>query len=411
MYLARPERFELPTTWFEARCSIQLSYERIFLRAQLYLKIVHLSCTSEIQVSTISIVLVVRAIVFVAGPCLFLSRFYLNVRYTSAMDTESKLIALLAGGELCSGTDIGNQLGVSRVTVKKRISSLIKQGLPVTALPGKGYCLKPGADLLSDSLILSMIPAPLREQIEEVEVHQSLASTNQYLGAMTLTKVDRLHAVLAESQSKGKGRRGQGWLTTPYRNLMLSAGWRYGQWPTNPAALSLAFSVAVHKAIVDAGATGALIKWPNDIFLDGAKLAGLLVDAVGEASGECDLVFGVGVNLYLDAKVGKLIDQDWAHLQSVESADMSRNQMAANILANLIEMLSLYKDQGFAPFVRYWNEHAAYMGQAVRLFNDEVEYQGILKGVDETGELILEGIDAKNYRFARADISLRPLEQ
>jgi len=326
------------------------------------------------------------------------------------MDIESKLIDLLSTGDICSGTEIGSQLGISRVAVKKRISSLIEQGLPVKAWPGKGYCLKSGTDLLLKNLILDSIPASLREQIERVEVHQSLQSTNQYLSAMTPARTGKLHAALAESQPAGQGRRGRSWIATPYRNLMLSAAWRCAQWPENPSALSLAFAVVVHRAIVDAGATDALIKWPNDILLNNAKLAGLLVEAGGEASGSCDLVFGVGVNFYLDPATGKKIDQDWAELSSVASVDLSRNQMAANILSNLIEALNLYESDGFAPFEEYWNIHAAYVGQSVRLFNREKEYQGVLKGVDESGVLMLDGIDSETYRFTQADISLRPLE-
>ena len=343
-------------------------------------------------------------------PGIFLSRFPVNVRYTFAMSIESKLIDMLSTGAVCSGTEIGSQLGISRVAVKKRISSLIEQGLPVTAMPGKGYCLKPNTDLLSENQILGAIPKTFADQIERVEVHQSLASTNEYLRDNGPSVSGKASVVLAESQSGGKGRRGRGWATTPYRNLMLSVAWRYEQWPANPAALSLAFAISVHQAIVNLGAEEAIIKWPNDILLNGGKLAGLLVEAGGEASGACDLVFGVGVNFYIDPETGKQIDQKWEHLASVESTDMSRNRMAGNILTNLIEALNLYENDGFAPFAEYWNANAAYVGQRVRLFNDEDEYQGVLKGVDETGVLILEGLDSKTHRFTQADISLRPLD-
>lgn len=325
------------------------------------------------------------------------------------MNIESKLIDLLSSGAICSGTEIGAQLGISRVAVKKRISQLIEQGLPVVALPGKGYCLEQNADLLSESQIRNAIPDAFGEQIDQIEVHQSLSSTNEYLRENSPKETGKARAILAESQPGGKGRRGRGWVTTPYRNLMLSVAWRYSQWPVNPAALSLAFAVSVHQALLESRVKEATIKWPNDILLNDRKLAGLLVEAGGEASGACDLVFGVGVNFHIDPATGNQIDQDWVHLTSVDSVDMSRNQMAANILTNLIETLMLFQTDGFAPFAEYWNSHAAYVGQSVRLFNDEKEFQGTLKGVDETGVLILDGFDSETYRFTQADISLRPL--
>ena len=327
-----------------------------------------------------------------------------------SMTIESKLIELLATGETHSGTDLGAELGVSRVAIKKRISALINQGMPVEAIQGKGYRLRPGADLLSDSQIKKSLTASVAERIEEIEIHQTLASTNAYLKSLPAPQSGMARVVLAEAQPEGKGRRGRNWVTTPYRNLMLSIAWRYRQWPRNPAAMSLAFGVAVHQALVDSGVTDVQIKWPNDILLGGKKLAGLLVDAGGEASGACDFVFGVGINFYLEPETGKRIDQEWGHLFSIDPAGMSRNQMAASIVSNLVEALILYESEGFAPFMPYWNENAAYVNHPVRLFNESDELSGVLKGVDDAGVLVLDGFDGKEHRFTQSDISLRPLE-
>ena len=328
------------------------------------------------------------------------------------MSSESQLIDLLASGEVCSGTEIGAALGVSRVAVKKRITSLCDKGMPVTAIQGKGYRLIPDADLLSDMQIRSRLARLDRSAVSElasIEVFQQCASTSGYLKTQELPTDGGVRVVLTEHQPEGQGRRGRGWQTTPYRNLMMTLGKRLSSWPPNPAGLSLAFAVAVHQVIATAGAKTARIKWPNDILVDERKIAGLLVDASGEASGGCDLLFGVGINFFIDAQTGGKIDQPWHDMKSLKNADMSRNQMAAGIIANMVETLDIYEAQGFKPFQDYWNTHSAYVGEDVRLFNQQAEYRGSLRGVDENGVLTLDGIDKKQYQFTQADVSLRPL--
>lgn len=327
------------------------------------------------------------------------------------MNVELKLLSVLTEGGVHSGTAIGERLGVSRVAVKKRIDQLRKRGLPVDIVPGKGYRLSSGISLLSEPAILAALPRFVQEKLQSVEVHQSLPSTNRYLREAEPQKAGRAHAVLAESQPEGQGRRGRGWIATPYRNIMLSISWYCETWPNHPAGLSLAFAVAVHQVLsgyLPKDSADLKIKWPNDILLNGRKLAGLLVDASGEASGGCKLVFGVGINVVIADQDSTEIDQPWAQLQQPDSPALDRNLIAADVVSSLVEAICLYESQGFEPFRAYWNEQAAYVGRAVRLSNEQHTFDGVLKGVDETGALILETSSGERLSFTQADISLRP---
>ncbi len=306
-----------------------------------------------------------------------------------------------------SGTSLGERLDISRVAIKKRIDRLEAAGFPVEAVPGRGYRIAEGFELLSaDRLQQHLRPV---EGIEcAIDIFQSLPSTNQYLGDVDVQDGE-LRAVLAESQPAGQGRRGRTWISSPYRDLMLSIGYRYPVWPENAAGLSLTFSVAVHRALTTLGADSVQIKWPNDLLSNGKKLAGLLINVTGEPGRELNLVMGAGINLATDPALLVDLDQPATSLLELGAGPLSRNQLAAEILSNTAEMLVLYSETGFAPFAEYWNGNCMYQGQMVRLFAAGAEHRGILQGVNELGVLCLSTPQGQ-MKFSSAELSLRPIE-
>ena len=122
-----------------------------------------------------------------------------------------------------SGTQIGEALGVSRVSVQKRVQALVDAGLPLNAVPGKGYSLDSGVSLLSAKLIGAHLDVELCESIEILQV---VESTNSHLLSQEVLS-NRAKLCVAESQSAGRGRRGNHWQSTSYRNVMLSISWGF----------------------------------------------------------------------------------------------------------------------------------------------------------------------------------------
>ena len=324
------------------------------------------------------------------------------------MPDSSDLIKLLAVPGVHSGTDLGERLGISRVAIKKRIDRLQAAGFPVDSVAGRGYQLKPGVELLSAQAISEKLVLANTAMQPDIQWFHSLDSTNRYLEQQDLV-ANRLQVVVAESQPEGQGRRGRAWVASAYKNLMLSIGYRYPAWPQNTSAISLAFAVAVHRALVGLGAASVQLKWPNDIVANNSKLGGLLVTASGEAGGELSLVLGVGINVDLAADLLQQIDQPAIDLRRLDAAHITRNQLAAEIISNTAEMLSLYPESGFQPFADYWNSHAIWIGQQVRLFDGAQEYCGELQGVDANGELCLLDKQGHIGKFNSAELSLRPL--
>jgi len=315
------------------------------------------------------------------------------------------LIDLLAKPGIHSGTALGERLGISRVAIKKRIDRMVADGVPVESVASKGYRLSEGVELLGVERILDHID-PSAHSTMDLEVFSTLDSTNAHLANKPQVP-GRLGVAVAETQPLGQGRRGRQWVSSPYRNLMLSLSHVYEAWPQNPSGMSLAFSVSVHSALASLGVHEAGLKWPNDIIARGSKLGGLLVLASGEADGELKVVMGVGLNLELSQDDRQHIDQPAIDLKDL-GCQVSRNQLTAQIIINVQEMLKIYPQAGFGPFADYWNQNACFINEQVRLFDGTDEYKGELLGVDKDGQLQLNTADGIR-KFNTSELSLRKL--
>ena len=326
------------------------------------------------------------------------------------MTTEDFLLEQLRQPGYLGGDKLGEKLGISRVAVSKHMAALRKKGLPLVSAPGKGYRLEEGVELLQRENILEYIDPQHKARITEIHIHQQLASTNQWALDQEFF-LDKAIVCLAESQLSGRGRRDRQWHSTAYRNLMYSLSWRFVSWPPSLPAISLLAGLVVAEALELCGVADVQIKWPNDIYLKGKKLGGLLVSAKGEASGACDVVIGIGINHHILEKDGKNIDQDWIDLNSL-GLEVSRNRLTALITEGLIDLLPKFEQKGFAPFKDAWNSRGLYIDQRVRLFDsthpDAEELRGICRGVDDLGVLQIETGSDSIIEIRDAEMSMRP---
>lgn len=334
------------------------------------------------------------------------------------MTTRVEILRALADGKLHSGVDIGRRLGVTRAAVSKGVKALIANGLSVHAVPGIGYRLEVPFTPLDRRAILHQLDAaaiPLRR----IEVLETVDSTNGYLLAQALADPEPSGMVcLAESQPHGRGRRGKSWVATPFENLALSMAWRFAVGPAMVAGLSLAAGVGVARALERYGVSGIGLKWPNDILwgAPGAareerKLAGLLVDVHGEASGPCTVVLGVGVNCRIAAADAKRIDQPWVDLHTITGQTPDRNRLAALLIEELHETFTTFAESGLAAFQGDWNRRHLYAQRTVRVSRGEAWFDGAVEGIDEHGALRLRDAGGQIHVFHSGEVSLRRTPQ
>lgn len=321
------------------------------------------------------------------------------------MSTRHDLLALLADGAFHSGTALGDRLGVSRAAVNKAVQALIEAGVEIHSIPGRGYRLDEPFTPLSGDTIRALLRVHGIEL--ELEVLEATDSTSQHLLRAPAGEVRGARACLAEMQSAGRGRRGRGWVATPFHNMLLSVGWRFESGPAALAGLSLAAGVAVLRALEAFGVARAGLKWPNDILIDGRKLAGLLVDLRGEAAGPSFAVLGLGLNVHIAAAEAAQIDQPWASLREWLPAPVDRNRLAALLFGELAAMLAEFERSGFAAFRAAWERRHVFAGQTVRVRQAHGDAVGVVVGIDEHGALQLREASGAVRTLHSGDVSLR----
>jgi BirA family biotin operon repressor/biotin-[acetyl-CoA-carboxylase] ligase len=326
------------------------------------------------------------------------------------MSGRVELLRLLADGELHSGEELAAALDVSRAAVWKRLQQLEEWGLALEARAGSGYRLEAPLDLLDAAAIEGGLPQAARDMLRQLEVHESLPSTSDRLLAVTDLPAGRFDACLAEFQSAGRGRRGRQWVAPFASGLCLSVSWSFRDAPAALGALSLASGVAALRALGRAGFGGLSLKWPNDIVHGDAKLGGILIDLRGEAAGPAYVVVGIGINVRLPRSARDRLAADG--VAAVDLASLgdppARSRLAALLIAELAQALVEFGARGLSAFEGEWSQADALAGRPVRVLQGSEALEGVARGVDGDGALLLE-VGGHRRRVLSGEVSVRPV--
>lgn len=318
---------------------------------------------------------------------------------------QQKLISILADGQFHSGEDLGKVLGVSRTAIWKSLKPLADWGLQLESVKGKGYRLAKPLDLLSTDAILRQVQAEARSLLGSVTVFAATDSTNlQAIQALQRGEAVSGSLYLAECQTAGRGRRGRVWQSPYAANIYMTLVWRYFTGAASLEGLSLAVGLALLEALQKLGLNDARLKWPNDVLVQGKKLAGILIELQGDPSAECEVVIGVGLNVAMQTDE-VLIDQPWTDLEQ-HLGMVSRNQVVAEMINALLPMLDSYAEQGFVAFAERWRALDAFKDAPVWLQVGEKRIAGIARGVDARGALQLETSQGVQV-FSGGEVSMR----
>ncbi|MBC8954971.1 bifunctional biotin--[acetyl-CoA-carboxylase] ligase/biotin operon repressor BirA [Xenorhabdus sp. PB62.4] len=315
------------------------------------------------------------------------------------ISTPLKLIKVLSDGEVHSGQQLGQELGMSRAGINKHIQTIREWGVEILTLPGKGYRFPAPMNLLDKNAITNYHPS------DRIEVIPVIDSTNQYL-LDKLSELDSGDACVAEYQYAGRGRRGRQWVSAFGRNLYLSMYWRLEQGPAAAIGLSLVVGIVIAEVLNRQGAAERVkVKWPNDLYLDDKKLAGILVELTGKTGDAAQIVIGIGINISMSSEQQKSINQRWTNLQQA-GMTIERNKLIAEIIAKLKETLTQFENEGLSPFIPRWLKLDNFINRPVKLIIGEQEIHGIARGIDQQGALLLD-INGVITPYIGGEISLR----
>jgi len=316
-----------------------------------------------------------------------------------------QILALLADGAVHSGEELGRALGISRTAVWKQLKKLDGYGIQVQTVKGRGYRLENGLELFDRAAIDRHLSASARELLGELDLCGSVDSTNTRV--LQRAQNGGAHGVvcLAEHQSAGRGRHGRAWISPYGRNIYLSAVWEFGGGAAALEGLSLVIGVAIVRALQALGIDDVQLKWPNDVWWQEQKLAGILLEMTGDAAGPCQVVVGVGINVAMLPAEAAAIDQAWASVASIRN-DVSRNRLAAELINQLLPILANFEDTGFAPYHEAWEAANGLRGREVEVRVGDAVSRGVVAGVNAAGALRLQGSSGEQL-FYGGEASLR----
>ena len=316
---------------------------------------------------------------------------------------------LLAGGRKASGQEMGLRLGVSRSAVGKAVEGLRAQGFVITARPRAGYCLErepeaPLAARLEARLPAGCLGLPL--------VHYSaIDSTNLQARRLAETGAPHGACLVAEHQSAGRGRLDRRWTAPDGACLLFSLLLRPEALPlaevfslTNLAAL------AVCQALEELCALAPAIKWPNDVYLDGRKLAGILTEFTARAERLDYVVVGVGLNVNLDPARLAELPAPANSLFAASGRNWDRALVLAAILTKADALYAQLLAGGREVLGQEYNRRSWLTGRRVTVRDGERVLEGLALGVAADGALLLEQSPGQVTTVRHGDVSLLSIQ-
>ncbi len=318
-------------------------------------------------------------------------------------NTDSKILAQLSQGKLVSGEEIGEALGVSRAYVWKRISALKEQGLRVLSVPGEGYRLPPGYEVIQPSVLTEYLTRPL----PLLRCCWSLPSTNVAAAALAEAFPTDEFLLLSEMQTAGRGRRGKHWHSPLGADLYLSYKVSFESGATALQGLSLVIGVAIVTALRRLAPQAELsLKWPNDIYYEGRKLSGILVEVCGDVNGLCHAIIGVGVNASFTSE--NTVEQPVASILEV-LPDVERHQWVAAIINEIRQSMTEFHKHGLSHSLSAWDQYDFLKGQEVIVYLGEQSVAGVATGISASGALCVN-VGNKLREFYAGEVSVRKHE-
>lgn len=317
---------------------------------------------------------------------------------------DDKIIEFMADGLWHSGVDIAARFGLSRAAVWKRLQKLESIGLEIQREQAKGYRLAYSFEPLKSDYIAAQIANNTLLSIKPITT-----STNS--DALTMLKAssklwpEQAYLCLAELQTAGKGRRGRQWQSPYGANLYFSWAATLPVGVAGLEGLSLAIGILVAKVLSQNKINDVKVKWPNDVYVDGKKIAGILIEVDGDLTSHCNLVVGVGVNFCFSSLHLETIGQPFTAVDC--HSTLSRNEMSVMLTAGVEAVVRELCNGNTVGLLDEWSAYDYLLNKPVNISLGGQVITGVARGVSNTGNLIVELGDGELKHFAGGEVSVR----
>ena len=270
---------------------------------------------------------------------------------------------------------------------------------------------KSSFQFMQKKLIEDQLSSDAKSKLNEIYTHRALDSTNSEAVRILESGKTGIQLIVANLQTKGRGRRGRSWVSPEggglYMSLLHPVSGDIGE----VQALSLVSALSVHQSLTQKKVSALKVKWPNDLLVGKKKLAGILLE-LHTFEGSTYIVFGIGVNYSFDEIQKANIDRPVTDLRGLLDDLPMREELVANICSDLLKNIERFSAKGFEPFQSSWNHYDHYFGSDIVIENGRFRYIGKSLGVDQKGVLVLETTEGERLISAGEIIpTLRKLNE
>lgn len=319
---------------------------------------------------------------------------------------KSEILTLLREQDgYISGQELCDRFGVSRTAVWKAIKQLKESGYDIEAVPNKGYHLAGQKDVLTQNEIESRMHTKWIGK--EVYYKDITASTNLDVKKLLEDGAKEGVLVVGGQQTQGRGRRGRSWQSPPDTNIYMSLGLRPDYQPDLAPMVTLIQALAVAKAVQEVCDLQVEIKWPNDVVIHGRKICGILTEMSAEAGYIQYVVIGTGINVNI-----REFPEDIRTTATSLCMEKQETVLRAPIIAKTMEYFENYyekflKTGDLSLLLDDYNQILVNCNTEVRVLDPKHEFQGIARGIDNLGQLIVEKEDKTIEKVYAGEVSVR----
>lgn len=318
------------------------------------------------------------------------------------MTTRDRVLRRLESGTELSGEALARELGISRNAVWKAMAQLRAQGYGIEAVTNRGYRLVSAPDALAEAEIRRWLTT--KEIGREMEIHALIDSTNIRAKALAAEGAPHGTAVIAEAQSRGRGRLGRTFFSPEKGGIYLSYVLRPACTPEKAAMITSLAAAAVARAIEKVSEVEVRIKWVNDLYIGGRKVCGILSEAgMGMEAGQLDyVVVGIGVNTGRTEFPPDLRDIATSIGNEAGRAP-DRNRLAAEI-SNQLEAMFGQLETG--AFLEENRRRSNVIGREVLVLEGGRQYPALAEDIDDQGRLVIRTGEG-TFRLGYGEVSLK----
>ncbi len=326
-------------------------------------------------------------------------------------------------GGYVSGEELSKELGISRTAIWKHIKVLKEEGYKINSQKRLGYSLVSTPDLL----LPYEIKRNLKTKILGKKIYhfREIDSTNDFAIELARKGIEEGTVVVAEIQTKGKGRLGREW-SSPFGGLWISIILRPKILPTQAPRMTVIAALGVAKTIKELYSLDAFIKWPNDVLIwsrpetiraNGRirkkesrvfkKVCGILTEMGAEQDTVNYVVIGIGANLNIDIRKFPIeFRKDATSIEKELGRKIDRVEFTRRMLEEIENFYLLFKKRGFAPILREWKKISATLGRRVKAVSGRRIIEGKAIDIDSDGALIIRTEEGKKERILAGDVTL-----